>query len=97
MLSTDDRLRPTPSVFRKLRCDICCESFLRCIHEISCWNWIFGDVNLLWCFVQPSWCEARRLLVALQPDTAESVVRESVAQASDVVDRRQAAPHTQRR
>ena len=42
-------------------------------------------------------CEARRLLADLQPDTAESVVRESVIEASDVVDRRQAAPHTQRR
>lgn len=40
---------------------------------------------------------ARRLLADLQPDTAESVVRESVIKASDVVDRRQAAPHTQRR
>ena len=38
-------------------------------------------------------CEARRLLADLQPDTAESVVRESVIEASDVVDRRQAAPH----
>ena len=45
-------------------------------------------------FVQPSWCEARRLLAALQPDTAESVAGELVVQASDVVDRRQAAPHT---
>ena len=42
-------------------------------------------------------CEARRLLADLQPDTAESEVRESVIEASDVVDRRQAAPHTQRR
>ena len=42
-------------------------------------------------------CEARRLLVDLQPDTAESAVSESVIEASDVVDRRQAAPHTQRR
>jgi hypothetical protein len=47
--------------------------------------------------VQRRWCEARRLLAGLQPDTAESVIRESVVQASDVVDRRQAAPHTQRR
>jgi hypothetical protein len=47
--------------------------------------------------VQRRWCEARRLLIALQPDTAESVVSESVVKASDVVDRRQAAPHTQRR
>jgi hypothetical protein len=46
--------------------------------------------------VQRRWCEARRLLADLQPDTAESVVTESVVQASDVVDRRQAAPHTQR-
>ena len=52
--------------------------------------------RLCW-LVQFGWCEARRLLVALQPDTAESVVKESVVQASDVVDRRQAAPHTQRR
>ena len=42
-------------------------------------------------------CEARRLLADLQPDTAELVVREPAIQASDVVDRRQAAPHTQRR
>ena len=42
-------------------------------------------------------CEARRLLADLQPDTADSVVRELVAQASDVVDRRQAAPHSQQR
>ena len=46
--------------------------------------------------VQRRWCEARRLLAGLQPDTAESVIRESVVQASDVVDRRQAAPHIQR-
>ena len=59
---------------------------------------MFGEnCCLLRGLVQRCWCEARRLLVALQPDTAESVVRESVIEASDVVDRRQAAPHTQRR
>jgi hypothetical protein len=55
------------------------------------------SVKRLRCRVHRCWCEARRLLIALQPDTAESVVSESVVQASDVVDRRQAAPHTQRR
>ena len=49
------------------------------------------------CWTNDVGCEARRLLADLQPDTAELVVRESAIQASDVVDRRQAALHTQRR
>ena len=97
MLSTDDRLRLTSRAVKKLRIDIYCDSSVQNNFEISCWYWNFGDVNRLWYLVQPSWCEARRLLAALQPDTAESVVRELVVQASDVVDRRQAAPHSQRR
>ena len=59
---------------------------------------MFGEnCCLLRGLVQRCWCEARRLLADLQPDTAESVVRKSVIKASDVVDRRQAAPHTQHR